>query len=147
MAIAAVELAPTAADIDRLFKMVEKTEGCWLFTGSVNNRGYGQFRLDGSPRLAHRVVYTFYCGPIPLGLTLDHLCEIRRCVRPRHLEPVPLRTNLLRSNGASAGNSRKTTCPSGHPYDDANTCLSGGKRYCRACARAKMARRARQAVA
>jgi hypothetical protein len=115
--------------------------------GSTNNRGYGQFRLDGSPRLAHRVVYTFFRGPIPAELTLDHLCGVRRCVRPPHLEAVTLKVNLLRSTNLVAENSRKTRCPAGHPYDEANTCYSRGGRYCRACARAKMRRRASAARA
>jgi hypothetical protein len=86
-------------------------------------------------------------GPIPEGMTLDHVkangCTSTACVKaiadehgPAHLEPVTNRENVLRSDSISARNARKTHCPQGHPYDEANTYVSRqGGRNCRACHR------------
>ena len=46
----------------RLDKMLDKSGECWLFTGSVNNKGYGQFWLNGRCRLPHRVAMELSTG-------------------------------------------------------------------------------------
>jgi len=80
---------------------------------------------------AHRIMYTHIVGPIPDGLTLDHLCEVTNCVNPDHLEPVTIGVNVLRSTkNPMAIHARKTACPKGHPY--ANT-KAGRHRYCPTC--------------
>lgn len=84
----------------------------------------------------HRVAWETLRGPIPDGMQLDHLCRQRACWNPDHLEPVSPRENVLRGVGITAMNAKKTHCPQGHPYDDANTGItSTGKRRCRACGR------------
>lgn len=110
----------------------EPMTGCFLWTGSVNGSGYGQFWL-GKRRDAHRVAYELYKGPVPDGLELDHLCRVRCCVNPDHLEPVTKKTNCLRGTSFAAQNAKKTHCPRGHAYDARNTTYSGGSRFCRAC--------------
>ena len=107
---------------------------CWLWTGGKNSEGYGRF-YDGTREVqAHRFAYEFCIGPIPNGLTIDHLCRTHNCVEPLHLEPVTGRENLLRGMGAGAINARKTHCHRGHEFTVANTRLSEkGWRYCRAC--------------
>lgn len=71
--------------------------GCWLWTGAIQTRGYGSTGIGGGRTgLAHRVAYVALVGPIPQGLTLDHLCEVKRCVNPAHLEPVTAAENLRR---------------------------------------------------
>ena len=75
-------------DAERFWAMVQKTSTCWLWTGSLKVEGYGHFRADGGMWRAHRWAYENGVGPIPAGLTLDHLCRVRACVRPSHLEPV-----------------------------------------------------------
>jgi hypothetical protein len=124
----------TAAD--RFEAKVEKTATCWLWTGAKNNRGYGQF-LGDTDRLvlAHRFSYELAIGPIPQGLTLDHLCRTPLCVNPAHLEAVTLRVNILRSESTSALNARKTHCPKGHPYAGDNLVVWGKTRRCRTCSR------------
>lgn len=83
----------------RFWAKVEKTNGCWLWTGGTA-RGYGQFRLGGGRGSknvrAHRYAYELLVGPIPAGLEIDHTCENKLCVRPDHLEPVTKKVNLER---------------------------------------------------
>lgn len=125
---------------ERFWPKVEKQEGgCWLWLSTITRDGYGHFWLQGKLVSAHRFAYELLVGPIPSGLTLDHLCRVRACVKPEHLEPVTVRDNVLRGNGHSALNAQKTQCPQGHQYDLFNTYLipSGG-RGCRACERSRV---------
>src|SRR5438132_7769766 len=111
---------------------------CWLWLASDNGAGYGQIaRGSGTGMaLAHRVSYEFLVGPIPEGMTLDHLCRTPRCVNPAHLDPVPLRENILRGVSPAAQAARKTHCKHGHPFDSKNTYIDpDGIRRCRECAR------------
>lgn len=73
--------------------------GCWVYTGPLDRDGYAHAvkGYDAPKRLAHRAVYEHVCGPIPGGLELDHLCRVRNCVNPEHLEAVTHRINVQRS--------------------------------------------------
>lgn len=128
---------------DRFWAKVDKTDTCWLWTGSTNGR-YGQFSVDGKTAYAHRVSWVVTNGPLPEGRELDHLCRVHRCVRPDHLEPVTRRENLLRGETLAASNAAKLSCKFGHLFDSRNTRIAhrpaGPARVCRACDR----RRARQ---
>ena len=90
-------------EVDRFWRKVRLARGdaCWLWAGGVNQWGYGTFRRTLSPGvhrsvLAHRRAWELLVGPIAEGLTLDHLCEERLCVRPSHLEPVTNAENVRR---------------------------------------------------
>ena len=122
----------------RFWAKVNQTESCWLWVAAQNGVGYGYFWNGEYAVLAHRWAYERFIGPIPRHLELDHLCRLRCCVRPAHLEPVTTRTNLLRGVGASARHARKERCPRGHRYD-AVVHRSNGKMYrsCRTCNRDK----------
>lgn len=89
--------------------------GCWTWKGYINRQGYGVFVRGSFHMFAHRAVYETLVGSIPRGLTLDHLCRNRACVRPSHLEPVTLKENIHRGSGVAPKNARKTHCPKGHP--------------------------------
>ncbi len=109
---------------------------CHLWTASVQNKGYGQFRFGGTTRLAHVLAWVWRNGPVPAGLELDHLCRVRRCVNPKHLEAVTRAVNFRR--GARAGalgrmHAAKTHCKRGHAYTPENTYERRGARECRAC--------------
>lgn len=114
---------------------------CWPWLGARQPNGYGKMGSGGShgrTLLAHRVSYELNVGPIPDGLTIDHLCRNPACVNPAHMEVVTGAENILRGESAAARNSRKTHCPAGHPYDEENTLLHRlrtGKygRECREC--------------
>lgn len=70
---------------------------CWIWTGTLRGRGrgYGRF-CEGVNKLAHRVSYEHFIGPIPRGMEIDHLCRQTLCVNPRHLEAVAHRKNVQR---------------------------------------------------
>ena len=88
-----------ASDDTRFWAKVFAEDGaaCWRWLAAVNTSGYGHFRTSAHrTRLAHRMAYEMCVGPIPEGLTLDHLCRNRLCVNPAHLEPVTVRENLRR---------------------------------------------------
>jgi hypothetical protein len=76
--------------------------GCWLWTGSLNNKGYAQLGVAGRVRSAHRVAYELFKGAIPDGLQIDHLCRVRQCVNPDHLEAVTQSVNIRRGVAARA---------------------------------------------
>jgi hypothetical protein len=82
---------------DRLWSRVTKTDTCWLWTGSCTTAGYGTVgRGSDEWFYVHRLAYELLVGPIPDGLTIDHLCRVRHCVRPDHLEPVTRAENTRR---------------------------------------------------
>lgn len=126
---------------ERLMARIAELDGCWLWTGTLNHLGYGTTSDASTGRkhvLAHRLVYETMVGPIPEGLTLDHLCRVRRCVNPSHLEPCTLTENLRRGESPSARNARKTHCIRGHEFTIENTYMGRGhrgepRRYCRTC--------------
>lgn len=110
----------------------EPNTGCWLWVGSVRADGYGEVRVGGRLGMrqrAHRIVYEIHRGPIPGGLQLDHLCRVRCCVNPDHLEAVASRENLLRGLTIPAAHAVKDQCPRGHAY----YVKKNGARGCRSC--------------
>lgn len=117
---------------------VRKTSACWFWLAPLHN-GYGKFWTGERNEMAHRFAYELLVGPIPDGLTIDHLCRNRSCVNPDHLEPVTTGVNVMRGIGFAPVNALKTHCPQGHAYDLFNTRRSGKKqtRFCRTCDREK----------
>lgn len=115
---------------------------CWIWT-AAQITGYGIFWMNGHNVFAHRLLYEAERGSVPDGLQLDHLCRIRNCVRPDHLEPVTALENQLRGNGFAAVNLAKTHCPKGHQFNRIPAC--GRRRPRRACSTCRNdARRAKR---
>jgi hypothetical protein len=114
----------------RFWSKVRITEGCWYWTAGRSG-GYGMFSIEGhgcGAMSAHQFSYLTFFGfnSIPEGMVLDHLCRVRHCVNPYHLEPVTRGVNTLRGETLPAVNLLKTHCPKGHPY-------SGRDKYQRNC--------------
>lgn len=130
--------------IDRIYARIEVHPlGCWEWQGCVGDGGHGIVSLggreDGRGKV-HRVVYEHEVGPIPEGLVLDHLCMNPRCCNWAHVEPVTQAENARRMWAAGRGlsghgrqNRLKTHCVRGHPFDEINTRVYGGKRHCHEC--------------
>lgn len=117
---------------------VNTESGCWEWTASRTTKGYGMIGSGAPERrllAAHRVAYEIYVGPIASGLQVDHLCRVRHCVNPDHLEPVTAQENVRRGLGPAGINAAKTHCPQGHEYTAENTYRnpSTNRRMCRVC--------------
>lgn len=124
----------TASLMEFFLVRIEKTETCWLWKGFINQKGYGKTRPLGYKNIAaHRLAFELFRGPIPSGLTLDHLCRNRSCVNPSHLEPVTAGENTLRGNTVTGINLRKTHCKCGSLFSEKRD--SNGGRVCIVCKR------------
>lgn len=108
------------------------TDDCWLYAGTKDVRGYGTINLKPH-QYVHRIVYESLIGEIPVGLVIDHLCRVRHCVNPDHLEAVTNAENVLRGEGTGAKNRVKTHCKNGHSLEGKNLIIYGNKRKCRIC--------------
>ena len=134
----------TAAAKRRFFEHMKGDGDCIVSTYAPNAGGYRtvQWRSNGTKYgwLAHRLSWTLAHGPIPEGLTIDHLCRNRACVNPDHLR---LLTN--EENASDNGFATRTHCPLGHEYDEVNTYVgpTGGRR-CNECRRINAMRRYRE---
>lgn len=144
------EADPTPGDLaNKVFVKVDAGGPCWLWTGkSRDSYGHGilWFYLLGARtgRYVHRLVWEHLVGPIPDGMTLDHLCRITNCVNPDHLEVTTMGENVLRGFGPSAQNARKTHCKRGHALTGENVYYRKdrpGHRHCKTCDREGQRRR------
>jgi len=116
----------------RFWKNVAITPSCWLWTATITD-GYGRIQINKKKMYAHRLAYELLIGIIPNGLELDHLCRVRNCVNPNHLEPVTHKENLQRGIHSN-GQINKTCCKHGHEYTNKNTYkYPDGRRDCRIC--------------
>lgn len=109
---------------DRFFtKMApfQDPEECWLWDGTRDAYGYGVF-YDGRLQKAHRWCWEFFLGEIPAGLVLDHLCRVKNCVNPWHLDPVSQRVNMARAV--------KSHCRRGHARTPDNLNKAGACKQC-----------------
>lgn len=127
----------TLPPIDRFLSQVEfgprRQDGtyCLLYLGTDTGRGWRRFVVGGRRYQAHRWLYEQWVGPIPDGLQLDHLCRVRNCVNPLHLEPVTTEENVRRERAAAEP---LTHCKRHHEMTEANTYRQpNGRRECRTC--------------
>lgn len=112
---------------------------CWTWHGCRTKRGYGRTHWINTNYITHRLIYAWAVGPIPKGQShgeLDHLCRRPSCCNPLHLEFIPTRINVLRSNAPAAVNARKTHCIQGHELSADNLTpwsVVKGFRNCQKC--------------
>lgn len=125
---------------ERLLKYsIPVTEsGCLIWIGYTNEYGYGKITVNDKAKWVHRVAYELAKGRIEKGLDIDHLCRVRCCINPDHLEAVTRRVNLLRGNTNTAMHAAKVLCKRGHPLSGANLRIDVkgngiSARQCRAC--------------
>lgn len=119
--------------LDVLWSRIEKTESCWNWKGGISVYGYGQFMMNKKNYRVHKLIYELLKGKVPDGLELDHLCRVRHCVNPEHLEAVTHDENVKRGNDGLF-QKLKTHCPQGHSYSGDNLYLDKkGYRRCRQC--------------
>lgn len=125
--------------IDRLLGKIDiDSNDCWLWTGGRNRDGYARTSVQVGPgksrnKRAHRVLYEVVNGPVPDGMVLDHVCRVRHCVNPGHLEVVTPTENTRR------GDHVQGPCKRGHEFTPENTYVApSGSRHCRACKRDTM---------
>ena len=135
--------------MQRFWNKVEKTDGCWLWTGArstclsrKNALVYGHMRIDGKYKKAHRVSYELHFGEIPKGKIVMHSCDTPLCVNPKHLSLGTKKMNgadMARKNRSY--NQKKTHCPKGHEYSEENTYVfvspstNKSRRQCKICMR------------
>lgn len=118
----------------------EPNTGCWIWTGSTN-QGYGRLKFRGKRLYAHRWAYERIFGRVPSGLVSDHLCRVRCCVNPAHIELVSDVENIRRGfrDRRRLGIFGKVTsshCRKGHELSPENTLVAAGYRRCRKCVNA-----------
>lgn len=124
-------------------RVCKDESGCWLWLAYTNQDGYGRSRWEGRLQMAHRISWQVHRGPIPGGLEIDHLCKVRRCVNPDHLELVTHYENVQRTVNPSlaerplAPGARlhlREICRNGHMLTPENLRISKtGHPSCRAC--------------
>jgi len=106
----------TESEQARFWSKVQKTDSCWLWTGSTrsNSRGqkYGRTWEKGKGVSAHRRAYELTFGSIPIGLHILHKCDTPLCVNPQHLFPGTPEDNMqdCKKKGRLAD-------PGGHHFD------------------------------
>ncbi len=114
--------------------------GCWLWSGATTTAGYANLNLGGGKYgPAHRVTFEHFRAEVKSGLELDHLCRVRSCVNPWHLEAVTHRENLFRGEGTTMTAHKLQICKRGHSLADAHRDSRGRVRNCRTCRREKVA--------
>lgn len=113
---------------------------CWIWQGATDH-GYGRVWIDGKAKRVHRLVWEALYGPIPEGLQLDHICRVRMCCNPAHLDLVTALENSQRAKPFRTVVKRvplpdRSHCSQGHPLDGGNLIKQGGEWRCRECRRA-----------
>lgn len=109
---------------------------CWIWQKARDSGGYGAISVGGKVIRVHRLAFSEFRGVIPDGYLVDHLCRVRECCNPNHLEAVTRRVNTLRGNSFSAVFARTTHCPKGHELAGDNLYTApSGSRNCKECKR------------
>lgn len=130
-----------------------REDECWPWLGGLTGPGYGLATVNRKLVLAHRHAYETVVGPIPEGLTIDHLCQNKPCINTAHMEVVTRGENARRGEKnrkvRSSGRwmASRTHCKNGHEFTSENVRIEGNTRRCLPCARERSRQfRARKAA-
>lgn len=135
------------SDVDEAVKRIEQNympvpeSGCWLWMGAKSTGGYGRINVNGKRWQVHRFYYEQKRGDVPKELVMDHLCRVRCCINPDHLEPVTNKENILRGDGPAARNNRMTHCKEGHELAGDNLLNYSRDRRCKICSNVNLAKK------
>lgn len=126
-----------------LAKIVRIPEcGCWVWEGSISGYGYGETWWNNSKKFIHVLMHELFVGEVPDGFKVDHLCRVRCCCNPEHLEAVTHAENVKRGTGwqhVVEKHKAATHCQRGHPWIEENTYVEpNGKRRCLECKRMRL---------
>jgi hypothetical protein len=109
---------PTPPEV-RFWTYVNKTDSCWLWTGAISSRGYGNFRGPNSRQVgAHIYSYELVNGPVPQGMFVDHACRVQRCVNPDHLAAKTNKENQENRGDQANADNLSTGVRGVHKYTD-----------------------------
>lgn len=112
----------------------EPNSGCWIWLNQLDKDGYGSGfdKRVYKKKRAHRLAYEEWKGPIEDGLHIDHLCRVRCCVNPDHLEAVTCKENIRRGN---TGGKVLERCQRGHDMSLSRKIRPNGQTFCEICAK------------
>ena len=125
-------MSPTISELQRISKKFQISETkCWLWQGSLSPTGYSYIGYRGKTHRGHRLLYQMLRGETPKELVCDHLCRVRHCINPYHIELVTQRENLERGLSLVP----EDYCKRGHKMEGDNLYFipTRGARTCRAC--------------
>jgi hypothetical protein len=133
----------------RFDEKVERTDGCWLWTGNARTGGYGVVTLGGREFYAHRLAFEWAHGPLEPGQHVCHRCDTPRCVNPAHLfagSHADNMADMIAKNRTTRNSLSGAACMRGHLYTPENTYIhpDGSRRTCRTCLRETRRRRREQ---
>ena len=107
--------------------------GCWIWKNKPHKFGYSYGSINKKSWRIHRLSYIVFKAKIPKNKVIDHLCRVRNCVNPEHLEAVSQKENLNRGNSKG----KRKTCKNGHKFTKESTYFYKKGRYnckyCRIC--------------
>lgn len=120
---------------NNFLRRVDVTDGCWLWVGGKDMAGYGVTRMGKDHVKVHRLSYAYYIGWLDANLVIDHLCEVKSCVNPFHLEQVARGENTRRAVMNKHGT--HDYCSRGHAWAGNavyySTTTGGKQKVCRKC--------------
>lgn len=132
--LAAPTLEKILARTKEAWKVFVLAKSCLEWQGYIDDLGYGNAYWNGRSTRVHRITFEAFVETIPDELVLDHICQNRACCEFSHLRAVTQQENVRSGIANAAVNARKTECPKGHTYDEANTRFNkSGNRICRKC--------------